>query len=161
MTTVKNYVGHFEDVFLFFALGLFDYSLKRQMYNPSKTYCVDHALASSMAFKFSENLGRTVENIVYTELRRRGAECYYWKDKKGREVDFLIKQGRAVTEILQVSTDISRDDTKAREITGALAAAKEFGLKNATIITTEAAGDETISGITMHYIPIWQWLAQG
>lgn len=158
MTTVRNYLGHLEDVYLFFPLGLFDYSLKRQMYNPSKTYCIDHALASSIAFKFSENLGRTVENVVYTELRRRGAECYYWKDTKGREVDFLVKQGRSITEILQVSTDISRDNTKAREITGALAAAKEFDLKKATLITTEAAGDETISGVTIQYVPTWQWL---
>jgi hypothetical protein len=159
LTTVRNFTGYFEDVFLFFALGLFDYSLKRQMYNPSKIYCIDHALASSIAFKFAEDRGRTMENIVYTELRRQGLEIYYWKDKKGREVDFLIKKGRAITDILQVSADIGKTDTRAREITGALAAAEEFKLSEATIITTEDTGDETISGIQIHYTPIWQWLA--
>ena len=34
ITTIKNYLGYLEDVFLFFRLSLFDYSIKRQIYNP-------------------------------------------------------------------------------------------------------------------------------
>jgi len=158
LTTVKNYIGYFEEVYMFFAVSLFDYSLKRQMYNPSKIYCVDHALSSSIAFKFSEDSGRIIENIVFIELRRRGLEVYYWKDKKGREADFLIKKGRAITEVLQVSSNISVRGTRDREITGAVAVAEEFGLKEAKIITTEESGDETVKGINIHYIPVWQWL---
>ena len=158
LTTVKNYIGYFEDVYLFFAAGLFDYSLKRQMYNPSKIYCVDHAIASSIAFKFSEDLGRTIENIVFIELKRRGFEVYYWKDKKGRECDFLIKKGMTITEAVQVSSNISTMDTRDREITGAIAAAEEFGLKEVKILTTEDLGSETVKGINIQYIPIWRWL---
>lgn len=158
LTTVKNYIGYFEDVYLFFAAGLFDYSLKRQMYNPSKIYCVDHAIASSIAFKFSEDLGRTIENIVFIELKRRGLEVYYWKDKKGRECDFLIKKGRAITEAVQVSSNISTVDTRDREITGVIAAAEEFGLKEVKILTTEDLGSETVKRIKIQYIPIWRWL---
>jgi len=158
LTTVKNYIGYFEDVYLFFAAGLFDYSLKRQMYNPSKMYCVDHAIASSIAFKFSEDIGRTIENIVFIELKRRGLEVYYWKDKKGRECDFLIKKGRTITEAVQVSSNISTMDTRDREITGAIAAAEEFGLKEVKILTTEDLGSETVKGIKIQYIPIWRWL---
>jgi len=159
LTTVKNYIGYFGDVFLFFAVGLFDYSLKRQMYNPSKIYCIDHALSSSIAFKFSEDLGRIMENIVFIELKRRGLEVYYWKDKKGRECDFLIKKGRNIIEAVQVSGNISARDTRDREITGAIATAEEFGLKEAKILTTEDPGNETVRGIKIHYIPIWQWLS--
>ncbi|MDO9528200.1 MAG: ATP-binding protein [Syntrophales bacterium] len=158
LTTVKNYIGYFEDVYLFFAAGLFDYSLKRQMYNPSKMYCVDHAIASSIAFKFSEDIGRTIENIVFIELKRRGLEVYYWKDKKGRECDFLIKKGRTITEAVQVSSNISTMDTRDREITGAIAAAEEFGLKEVKMLTTEDLGSETVKGIKIQYIPIWRWL---
>jgi uncharacterized protein len=159
MTTVKNYIGYFEDVYLFFAAGLFDYSLKRQMYNPSKIYCIDHALSSSIAFKFSEDLGRTIENIVFVELKRRGLDVYYWKDRKGRECDFLMKKGRSITEAVQVSSNISAKETRDREITGAVAAAEEFGLKEVKILTTEDTGNETVKGIKIHYIPIWQWLS--
>ena len=129
------------------------------MYNPSKIYCIDHALSSSIAFKFSEDLGRTIENIVFVELKRRGLDVYYWKDRKGRECDFLIKKGRSITEAVQVSSNISARDTRDREITGAVAAGEEFGLKEVKIITTEDTGNETVKGIKIHYIPIWQWLS--
>lgn len=128
------------------------------MCNPSKIYCVDHAIASSIAFKFSEDLGRTIENIVFIELKRRGLEVYYWKDKKGRECDFLIKKGMTITEAVQVSSNISTMDTRDREITGAIAAAEEFGLKEVKILTTEDLGSETVKRIKIQYIPIWRWL---
>ena len=58
-------MDYLENAFLFFRVGLFDYSLKKQMYNPSKIYCVDTALARSMAFKFSHDTGKVYENIVF------------------------------------------------------------------------------------------------
>jgi predicted AAA+ superfamily ATPase len=49
-------------------------------------------------------------------------------------------------------------DTRDREITGAIAAAEEFGLKEVKILTTEDLGSETVKGIKIQYIPIWRWL---
>ena len=60
-----------SDVFLFFFVDLFDYSIKRQIYNPSKIYCIDMALSRSISFKFSENLGHIYENIVFLELMNK------------------------------------------------------------------------------------------
>ncbi len=157
-STVKNYLSHLEDVYLFFATDLFDYSLKRQMYNPSKVYCVDHALAGSMAFRFSSELGRTLENIVFLELKRRGRDIYYWKGLKGEETDFLLKQGRKITAAIQVSYDVNAVETKQRESVGAVQAAREFGLKNAIVINSDYSGEEKSGGITIRYVPLWQWL---
>ena len=159
LTTVKNYLGYFEDVYLFFPVNLFDYSLKRQMYNPAKLYCVDHALATAMAFKFSADSGRILENIVFCELKRRGCEIYYWKDKSGKEVDFLIRQGQEITTALQVCQDIDAGETRKREISGALAAAAAFGLTEAKILTTDREGEEIHNGVRIRYEPVWRWLA--
>lgn len=158
LTTVKNYLGYFEDVYLFFPVNLFDYSLKRQMYNPSKIYCVDHALAAAMAFKFSADTGRILENIVFSELKMRGCEVYYWKDKNGKEVDFLIRQGQEITAALQVCQDIDTSETRKREISGALAAAAAFGLSEAKILTTDREGEEIHKGVRILYEPVWRWL---
>lgn len=160
LTTIKNYLGYFEDVYLFFPLNLFDYSLKRQMYNPAKLYCVDHALAVAMAFKFSADSGRILENIVFGELKRRGCDVYYWKDKSGKEVDFLIRQGQVITAALQVCQDINTGETRKREISGALAAAAAFGLTEATILTADSEGEEIHNGIRIIYEPVWRWLVQ-
>ena len=39
---------------------------------------------------------------LYIELKRKGKEIYYWKDPKHREVDFVIKEGMAVKELIRV-----------------------------------------------------------
>ncbi|WP_052315944.1 DUF4143 domain-containing protein [Thermococcus sp. PK] len=63
---------------------------------PRKAYVIDTGLINVVSFKFSENIGRLMENLVFfLELLRRSYkfsdhEIYYWKDGKG-EVDFVVK----------------------------------------------------------------------
>ncbi len=156
--TVKNFLEYLENAYLFFRVGLFDYSLKKQLHNPSKAYCVDPALARSMAFKFSHDTGRINENIVFVELMRRGKEIYYWKSPHNFEVDFIIKEGTKVAEIIQVCADISKDETQRREIRGALEAATEFNLKKALIITGDFSGELKKEQIKITFMPLWHWL---
>lgn len=157
-STIKNFLDHLENAYLFFRLGLFDYSLKKQMYNPSKIYSVDTALARSMAFRFTRDTGRICENIVFLELIRLGKEIYYWKSTQHYEVDFLIKEGLKVVEIIQVCSDVSQKESQNREIRAALQAASEFGLNKATIITEDFSGELMKNGVEIAFIPLWQWL---
>lgn len=39
-------------------LHLFDYSLKKQIQNPKKTYFIDNALIQRLGFMFTEEKGR-------------------------------------------------------------------------------------------------------
>ncbi len=159
--TVKNFLDYLENAYLFFRVGLFDYSLKKQMHNPSKIYCVDTALARSMAFKFSHDTGRVYENIVFVELMRNGKEIYYWKSCNNFEVDFIIREGTRITEIIQVCADISKKETQTRQIRGVLEAASEFNLKKALIITGDFSGETMEEGVDITFIPLWQWLILG
>jgi uncharacterized protein len=59
--------------------------------------------------------GRTLENIVYLELLRRGFEVYVGK-VGDLEVDFIAMRGNEKIYV-QVSTDISDSETFRREIT--------------------------------------------
>ncbi len=56
-------------------------------------------------------------------------EIYYYKDTTGREVDFVIKKGLKVKELIQVCHDISDMETKEREIKGLVNAIEELDLK--------------------------------
>lgn len=156
--TVKNFLEYLENAYLFFRVGLFDYSLKKQIYNPSKIYCVDPALARSMAFKFSHDTGRIYENIVFVELIRRGKEIYYWKSPHNFEVDFVIREGKRITEIIQICADISKKETQTREVRGALEGVSEFNLKKAYIITGDFSDEIIEKGVKITFIPLWQWL---
>lgn len=159
--TVKNFLEYLENAYLFFRVGLFDYSLKKQMYNPSKIYCVDTALARSMAFKFSHDTGRIYENIVFVELMRNGKEIYYWKSCNNFEVDFILRKGTKIREIIQVCADISKKETQTRQIRGVLEAASEFNLKKALIITGDFSGKIMEEGVDITFMPLWQWLILG
>jgi predicted AAA+ superfamily ATPase len=151
--TVKNYLEALNDVYLFFPMDLFDYSLKRQIYNPSKIYCIDAALSNSISFKFSRNMGHIYENIVFLELLRRNKELYYWKSPKGREVDFVIKEGLDITEAIQVCYSLDDERTRQRELQALTEVKDALKVDRLTVIT-----DDEESHGEINIIPLWKWL---
>lgn len=153
--TIKNYIEILENVFLFFRLPMFDYSIKRQIYNPGKFYVVDTGLFQSIGFKFSKNIGRIYENIVFLELKRRNKEIYYWKSKSGKEVDFVVRKGLKIEEAIQVCYDLSDPKTKEREISGLIAGKIELKPARLTVITED---EEKVGKENIRYIPLWKWL---
>ncbi|MDI6792689.1 MAG: ATP-binding protein [bacterium] len=161
VNTVKNYLEILENVFLFFRLNLFDYSIKRQIYNPSKIYSIDPALSNSIAFKFSRNIGHIYENLVFVELKRRDKDIFYWKSKsgeKGEEVDYVIKRGMQIEEAIQVSFNLSSPKTKEREVKSLVLAKSELGVNYLTIITEDEEGEEKSGQARIRIIPLWKWL---
>ena len=158
--TVKNYLEILENVYLFFSIDLFDFSIKKQIYNPSKIYSIDPALSRSVAFKFSQDSGHIYENFVFIELLRREKEIFYWKSKRGKEVDFLIKRGLKIQEAIQVSLSLEDHETRKREINGLLDAHKELNVKNLLVITEDEEGEEKIGDTKVNIVPLWKWLLQ-
>jgi len=160
LNTIKNYLEMLENVFLFFKIDLFSFSVKKQIYNPSKIYSVDSALSNAIAFKFSENLGHIYENIVFIELQRRNKVVFYWKSKRGREVDFVIKSGLKIDEAIQVCFSFTDKKTRDRELESLLSAKNELNVDNLVMITEDEKGEEVIDGATVRIIPLWKWLLQ-
>jgi predicted AAA+ superfamily ATPase len=162
--TVKNYLEALNAVYLFFYIDLFDYSLKRQIYNPSKVYCIDTVLGNSISFKFSQNIGRIYENIVFLELMRRNKDIYYWKSRKGREVDFVIKEGLHVTSAIQVCFSLADEGTRQRELQALIEVQDELEVENLLVLTDDEEATETINHTDRqskaHIIPLWKWLIQ-
>jgi len=154
LVTVKNHLDIFEQVYLFFGLDIFDYSVKRRMYNPSKVYSIDAALSNTLAFRFSENIGRIFENIVFVELMRRGEDIYYWKSTGGKEVDFICRKGKSVESAIQVCTNLANLETRNREFEGLRLAQTELGAERTLILTDDE--EETESNVDL--IPLWKWL---
>jgi hypothetical protein len=158
ITTIKNYIDCLDHVFLIFRMSIFDYSVKKQIYNPGKFYTVDTGLSGEVGFKFSSNLGRMYENVVYLELRRRNKDIYYWKSKNGKEVDFLIRHGYGIETAIQVCYNIDDPKTKEREISALLDIRDELKPKNLLILTDNYENVETIKGQKIKYTPLWKWL---
>ncbi len=158
INTVKNYLDALSDVFLFFYIDLFAYSIKRQIYNPSKIFCIDTALCNTVSFKFSQNIGHLYENIVFLELMRRNEEVFYWKSEKGREVDFVIKRGLKIEKAIQVALSLSDKRVKDREIQALADAKDELKPTQLIILTEDEEGKEIISDTEIKILPVWKWL---
>lgn len=155
-TTLEEYLGFLEDVYLFFALKHFSFSVKKQLTYPRKVYCVDNGFIEAASFRFSDDWGKLLENQVHAELKRRGHECYYWKGKK--ECDFVMLDRGAVTSAIQVCHSLADEPTKKRELAGALEAMNEFGLDRGLILTREEFDTVKTDGKTIAVMPVWWWL---
>lgn len=160
VNTVKNYLDALTDVYLFQFIDLFDYSLKRQIYNPSKVYSVDTALSSAVSFRFSRDIGHLYENMVFLALKRRGSDVFYWKSTKGREVDFVIKEGLRITEAIQVCASLADPNTRQREFRSLREAGEALGVKSLTVITEDEEGREKMDHDDIAIVPLWKWLLE-
>lgn len=154
--TLEEYIGFLEDAYLFFGINHFSYSLKKQITYPRKAYCVDNGLINAVSFRFSDDMGRLLENLIFSEIKRLGMECYYWKGK--RECDFIIRNSGAVREALQVTYAMKNAETKKREVEGLLEALREFNLKKGTILTYDELDSIDTDGKRIEIVPAWQWL---
>lgn len=123
-------------------------------------YFIDHVLAKTLGFSFSDDYGRMLENIVYIELRRRQFSVYYHRDKK--ECDFIIQEGNHIIEAIQVSQTLSNSATKQRETDGLLEAMETYSLREGYILTENEEGEERIHSngheYLIHIMPLWRWL---
>lgn len=147
-----------EEAYLFFSLFKFDHSIKKQIINDRKIYSIDTGLINAVAFKFSKNSGHILENLVFLELRRQGADIFYHLGKK--ECDFLVRQGTEISAAIQVSYDLSDPKTREREIAGLVEAIRTYRLKNGTIVSMDEEDSLTVENFNIEIVPARKWLLQ-
>lgn len=155
-STVKNYLRFLENSYLIFQISKYDYSVKKQMSNPKKVYFIDNALASRLGFHFSEDKGRFLENLVFIELKRRGFEIFYHKALK--ECDFVLREGKNITQAIQVSLSLNDSKTRVREISGLVEAINSYNLQSGLILTEDEEETFTVNDIKIDVLPVWKWL---
>ncbi len=153
---VKNYIEALTEAYLFFSINKYDPSIKKQIRNEKKIYCIDQGIINATAFKFSKEEGRIIENAVFIELKRRKKEIFYEEEKT--ECDFIIKKGIEIIEAMQVTSSLAEEKTKQREIKGLINALKKYNLAKGTIITKSHEETIKIENKTIEIIPLWKFL---
>ncbi len=154
-STIKNYWDYFQQSFLFFRMLKFDFSVKKQIYNPAKNYCIDVRLARQIGFSFSDDPGRQLENLVFLELRRQGREVFYHRGDK--ECDFVVREGNKIKKAIQV-THILHKENEEREMAGLLEALRLYHLQEGLILTSDQEKQIQLEGYSIHVLPVWKWL---
>ena len=156
VTTVKKFCGYLAEPYLFFYLPRFNNKLKEMKKAPRKVYVVDNGLIYTRSFELSSNNGRQLENMVFIELLRRGYDLkkslFYYRTSNDKEVDFVIRDGRKVTSLIQVSYDISKTKTRERELDALVKASEELKCDNLMLITWNHDGSVEYKGKSIRII---------
>jgi predicted AAA+ superfamily ATPase len=96
--------------------------------------------------------------VIFLELKRRNFEVYYWKSLKGYEVDFVLKVGQKITELIQVAWDVKNEATRVCEERALWCAMEELNVDGGIILTEDCEKSQTKNGKIIRYLPMWKWL---
>lgn len=158
--TIKEYIEAFTGSFLIFPIDQFSFSVKQQIRSAKKCYAIDPGHINATAFKFSENRGRLLENVVYLELRRRNFEVYTHKTVNDLEVDFIAKRGNKLS-LFQVTHSLNTVSTRQRELQALTSALTELNIDEGIIITEDDVEENiVIDGFSIHVMPIYTFLLE-
>ncbi len=159
-TTVQKFIGYLTETYIYYLLPRFNNKLKLMQKAAFKLYVIDNGFITARSFELSPNRGRLLENLVFIELIRRGYKSglslFYFKTKRDKEIDFVCKNGFTITDLIQVSYDISTPKTLNREISELKEAAVELKCNNMLLITASNHPVESIEGVKI--ISILNWL---
>lgn len=156
-TTLHEYLGYLQDAFLIKTIHIKAASERKRMVNPIKPYLVDTAIISAYSTKREPDVGRLLENCVFTELCRRNAKISYYITTSGYEVDFLVECSDGSMQLIQVSADISNAKTRNKEIRALFEAAHDFPDASLLLINLSEESEFDQKGHVVTIIPAWKW----
>jgi predicted AAA+ superfamily ATPase len=170
LDTVQRFTKYFEIARMFIFLKKFSFSSAEQVRSMNKVYTSDLGFFNTKGFQFIPNKGKIFENIAAIELNRRAqlnknTEIYYWQNPQNYEVDFVVKEGLKIEQLIQVCWNLGDEKTKKREIRALLHAAKELGCENLLILCDDKDTEEEVEWYGLkHRIKfktLWKWLLEG
>ena len=154
--TLYEFLEYVQNIYLALTLQKYDNSLINKELGEKKIYSIDIGLNNATEFRFSDDIGKSLENAVFLELKRKEFDIYYYRTSKS-ECDFLVFDKNTISDIIQVTFDMSDENTKSREIKGLIEACKNFDLKSGTIITFDSEDELIENGIKIKIIPFYKW----
>jgi len=162
--TVERFSKFISVSRMIFFLEKFSFGAKERIVSPLKVYSIDTGISNAIGFKFMENFGKVMENLVAIELQRKFKkpvfEVFYFKDYQQHEVDFVIKEGLKINQLIQVTYASSKDEIEKREIKALIKASDLLKCKNLLIITWDYEDEIKVNNKTIKCLPLWKWLLE-
>ncbi len=156
--TLIEFTKMLEECLLVFSVERFQPKIKEILRAPKKVYVVDTGLIKFFAPKFSKDVGRLMENCVFLELKRRGrGEIFYFK-ANDKEVDFVVKEGLRIKQLIQVTYASGKDEIERREIKSLIKASELLKCNDLLMITWDYEDELKVRNRLIKCLPLWKWL---
>lgn len=156
--TLLALLGHLEDAFLVFTVPVASRSERRQQVNQRKLYVADHSLSAAFNPASGIDRGHHLENLVACELLRQGMSLAYVKTAQGHEVDFLATAQDGRAQLIQVASDLGKQETLEREVRALLGAAEEFPHAQKILIAESQPPRGAVIPSDVRLMSAWRWL---
>ena len=161
VNTTKKYMDYLHEPYLFYYLPRYNNKLKIMKKAPRKVYVVDNGFVAAKAFSLSDNLGRLLENQVFVELLRNGYDTdrtmFYYRSRNDKEVDFVLRKGTHIDQLVQVCYDLSSPKTEKREVDSLTECAEELNCSNLVIVTNNEERTIEKDGYRIDVVPVAKW----
>lgn len=95
--TVKLYLEACEQAYLLFACPYFSFSERKRQGRQKKYYPIDPGLKHAITSTTTRDLGKSLELLVYLQLRKTNEQVFYWQEANQGEVDFVALNGQSIT----------------------------------------------------------------
>ena len=153
--SVRDYVGFLEEAYLIFEIFRYDFSLKKQYVSEKKLYCIDTGLRNAVAFRFSDDKGRLLENVILIESVAPEQVCLFFQ--KSQRVRFYYGRAGEDHGAIQVCFELTKEN-RERELAGLSVAMTVHGLDEGIVLTY--LQEETIreGDAVIRVVPAWKWL---
>ncbi len=164
VATVQKFIGYLEEPYLFQHITRYNNKIKNQQKSAQKIYIIDNGFVHARSFELSPNYGRLLENLVFVELLRRNCkpelDLFYYRTRNDREIDFLVRKGHRVEQLIQVCYDINQPKTSKREMDALVEAAIELKCDDLLLITWDKEELIELNQLEIKLIPAYKWLTQ-
>ena len=161
VNTTKKFMDYLHEPYLFYYLPRYNNKLKLMKKAPRKVYVVDNGFVAAKAFSLSDNLGRLLENQVFVELLRQGYDTdktmFYYRSRNDKEVDFVLRKGTHIEQLVQVCYDMSSPKTEKREVDSLIECAEELNCSNLVIVTNNEERVIEKDGYRINVVPVAKW----
>ncbi len=160
--TLEKYLVYLTEAYLIFSLKRYSTKVGTRLRSSKKTYVVDNGFVTAKAVQHSPNTGKLMENLVFIELVKRGnqpnRELFYYKTRNDREIDFVLKKGYQVTELIQVCYDMTDPGVEQREMKALVEAGRELNVSKLTVLTWNDKRTVKKDDLDIQFKPFWEWL---
>ncbi|MEM5779452.1 MAG: ATP-binding protein [Candidatus Aenigmatarchaeota archaeon] len=158
--TLANYLRYVEEALFVFPVKRFSLKYSERAQYPAKVYLVDNVYFG-IEPRFSRDIGKKIENLVAIQLLKKKFEGkineIFYFNSNDYEVDFVLKEGLRVKQLIQVTYASAKDEIEKRELKALLKASKELKCKDLLVITWDYENEIKIKDKKIKCLPLWKW----